>query len=228
MSIFECMRSEWLTWKKREIAWLAAAAILVASTSLITEDTPLGMTAALSGTLYTLFAGKGKRYCYFFGVINCVSYAVLSYQWRLYGEAVLYGIYYLPMMFAGFLLWGRAMTSGNTVRKTGLGRKGRLWGVILCVAAIVAVTWVFDMLGGRTPWLDSTTNVLSAAAMILTVKRCVEQWYLWMAVNAASIIIWANVWLESGTASAVAVMYAVWLASAVIFCIDWRKEMKNE
>ncbi len=215
-------------WKKRETLWIIFSCTAVIAASLVMKDSLLSLTAALTGTLYTIFAGKGKRYCYFFGAANSVCYSILSFQWQLYGEMMLYGFYYLPMMFVGFHAWEKALDSRNMVRKTRLSNRGRVLTSALCLAGIILYGTILLIIGGRTPWLDSATNILSAAAMILTVKRCIEQWYIWFAVNALSIIMWANVWRTEGEASAIVVMYAVWMACAVIFYVDWRKELTNE
>ncbi len=200
---------------------------LIFGVSILMGDTPLSIFAAITGMLYTLIAGKGKRSCYFFGIINSICYAIMSLEYKLYGEMMLYGGYYLVMMFVGFFMWNKKLQSDSTIIKTRLSNRERILGINLCLIGGLIYGVLLFLLGGRTPGLDSATNVLSAAAMILTVKRCIEQWYLWMAVNAISICMWGVVWFESGEASALVVMYAVYLISAFIFYFDWRRTLAH-
>ena len=83
------------------------------------------------------------------------------------------------------------------------------------------------IIGGRTPGLDSLTTVLSIAAMVMTVKRCVEQWILWIIVNACSVIMWLNVFLQEGGVIATLLMWCIALANGIIFYIQWTKEDKK-
>ena len=39
-----------------------------------------GIAAAVTGVLYSLWAGKGKLSCYFFGIFNSFAYGLISYQ----------------------------------------------------------------------------------------------------------------------------------------------------
>ncbi len=223
--ISDMSRGEFTGWKLPEVLWMLAACGIIAATAVIMRDTPLSIAAALTGTLYTLLAGKGKRSCYLFGIVNSVCYAWMSFESSLYGEFMLYGGYYLPMMFAGLYAWNRNLDENATIIKTRLSGGKRVWLVLWCGLGIAAYGFLLWQLNGRTPGLDSATNVLSVAAMILTVKRCIEQWYLWFAVNTLSIVMWAMVWYETGEASAIVAMYAVWLICSVIFYFSWCRDM---
>jgi nicotinamide mononucleotide transporter len=84
------------------------------------------------------------------------------------------------------------------------------------------------MLNGRTPVLDSATTVLSVTAMILTVKRCIEQWVLWTIVNILAIVMWLQVYLENGNSAASLLMWCMALANGIIFFLTWRRELEPE
>jgi nicotinamide mononucleotide transporter len=76
--------------------------------------------------------------------------------------------------------------------------------------------------------LDSTTTILSVTAMILTVKRCIEQWVIWTIVNIISIIMWLKVYLENGNSAASLLMWCIALANGIIFFITWSRELEPE
>ena len=76
----------------------------IVAISVISGDTTMGIISSTAGVIYTLCNGKGKRMAYIFGLINSVLYAIISYRATLYGDATLYGLYYVPMMFVGFFL----------------------------------------------------------------------------------------------------------------------------
>ena len=64
--------------------------------------------------------------------------------------------------------------------------------------------------------------------MILTVKRCIEQWVLWTIVNILAIVMWLQVYLENGNSAASLLMWCMALANGIIFFITWRRELEPE
>ncbi len=214
-------------WTPFERVWFLFATFACIATSILMRDTALSFVAALTGILYTLIAGKGLRLCYLFGAVNCICYALLAFQSRLYGDAALYALYYLPMMFVGFFAWKKNLDAQNVIIKRRLSNPRRLLLAGACALAIALHAALLHFVGGRTPGLDSATNVLSIAAMLLTVKRCIEQWILWFFVNAISIVMWSLVYFTTGEASSVILMYMVFLASGIIFYFQWRGQCED-
>lgn len=215
-------------WKTPEILWLLFCCISVIVLSQIMGDNIIGIISALTGVLYTVIAGKGKMSCYFFGVINTLLYGLISFKLKLYGEVMLNWGWYLPMMFAGFFCWKRKTGAQQIVRKTALTVKGRIIAALLSAAGIGAYAVILALMNGRSPVLDSTTTVLSVTAMILTVKRCIEQWLIWTAVNVISIIMWLRVYFDCGNSAASLLMWCIALANGIIFFITWFRDMEPE
>ena len=114
------------------------------------------------------------------------------------------------------------------VRKTALTVKGRIIAALLSAAGIGAYAVILALMNGRSPVLDSTTTVLSVTAMILTVKRCIEQWLIWTAVNVISIIMWLRVYFDCGNSAASLLMWCIALANGIIFFITWFRDMEPE
>lgn len=215
-------------WKKREIAWMIFCTAAIIILSLRLKDNWLGILSALTGTWYALWAGKGKVSCYFFGMINSFSYGLISYQYQLFGEVMLNWGYYFPMMFVGLFFWRKHLNKKQEIFKTKLNWQGRLILAAASAAGIILYALLLKFIGGRTPGLDSLSTVLSIAAMIMTVKRCVEQWFLWTVVNIASIIMWLRIYLTEGGAVASLLMWCIALANGIIFYIQWSKEVEND
>lgn len=214
-------------WKKAEILWLVFCSVSIILLSIQMRDNLLGIVSALTGTWYALWAGKGKISCYFFGIINSFGYGLISYKYNLYGELMLNWGYYLPMMFVGIFCWKNHLNKQSEIKKVILSWRGKIVLIIVCIAGIIMYGAFLKIIGGRTPGLDSLTTVLSIAAMVMTVKRCVEQWILWIIVNSCSVIMWLNVFLQEGGVIATLLMWCIALANGIIFYIQWTKEVKK-
>ena len=220
--------SEFSGWKKWEIAWMTFCSFAIIVLSVVLKDSFLGIISAFTGTWYALWAGKGKISCYFFGIINSFCYGLISYEYHLFGEVMLNWGYYFPMMFVGLFFWKKHLNQQQEICKTKLGFKGRIILAVSSAAGIIVYAVILKLIGGRTPGLDSLTTVLSIAAMIMTVKRCAEQWFLWTVVNIASIIMWMRIFMAEGGAIASLLMWCIALANGIIFYFQWSKEVKND
>ena len=184
--------------------WAAFSVLAIAAVSFSWWDasdilhSSLGLVAATTGMMYTMLAGRGRISCYVFGLVNSPLYAYLSWRWGYYGDMAL-NLYYFVMMFPGIVCWRRnrnAADDGCILRTRLSGRERVTWGVAILIG--VAALWgVLVLVGGNRPLCDAFTNVFSIAAIVLTVRRCIEQWGLWLAVDAIEMFMWWRTGAES-------------------------------
>ena len=80
-------------------------------------------------------------------------------------------------------------------------------------------------LNDQNPLIDAVTSVCSVVGLILTVKRCIEQWYVWFFVNGLSTFMWIEAYLNGSNCFATILMWAVYLILSVYFLYTWRKEL---
>ena len=221
------LKENFSNWQPWEIVYAAACTIAVAGISAYLGDTAIGIISAIAGTLYTLFAGKGKTLCYIFGIVNTVLYGYIAKTYTLYGDMMLNWLVYLPMMFAGIILWKRKLDATGSVIKAALSRGGRVILAASVIAGIAGYAYILCRMGDRQPVIDAATTVLSVAAMIMTLKRCVEQWILWTLVNGLSVCMWGRVYLSGVNSIATLLWWGIMLITGVIFFIQWHTAMKK-
>jgi nicotinamide mononucleotide transporter len=226
--IVRFLKNEFTGWLVWEFIYAAAAAIAIGVIAMILGDTPLGIASAVAGTLYTMFAGKGKISCYIFGMFNTAAYGYIAFSQKIYGDMMLNWLIYFPMMFAGIILWNHRRDEQHTIIKTLLSWKKRLYLLLLNIFAIAVYAVILHRLGAIQPAVDSCTTVLSVTAMILTLKRCIEQWLLWTAVNLLSVVMWCRVYFSSGGESpATLLWWIIMLVSGIIFYVQWRASINK-
>lgn len=180
----------------------------------------LNLVAAVTGMAYTLLAGRGRILCYAFGLINAPLYVYLSYRYRYYGDMAL-NAYYFVMMIPGLYCWRRhqAEDPAEGVIRTRLSARERVVYLAAGAAATAALWAALKWWGGNRPLCDALTNVLSVAAMVLTVKRCREQWLLWIVVDAIEVFMW---WKVGETSMALLAMWLLFLLNGLFFFWSWR------
>ena len=219
---------EFANWHPAEWVWMIFCTLFTAALSLYLGDTAFGVAASITGVLYSLWAGKGKLSCYFFGIFNSFAYGLIAFKATLYGEVILNWGWYLPMMFAGLFFWKKHLKAEvQEIIKRALSWQYRLLTAGIALAGTAAGAFILHKLGDQAPVLDAFTTVLSVIAMVLTVKRCLEQWAIWTMVNIASIYMWYKVYLTGNGSIAILLMWVLSLINGIIFYCLWQRELKN-
>ena len=222
------VKSELSGWKAWEVIWLVTACAVIIGLSIYWGDTLMGVISSTTGVACVVCTGKGKLSAYVFGVINCVLYAIISYQATLYGETMLNAIYYLPMQFVGFFVWRKHMNEETKeVVKKHMKWSGRLILLLVTAAATFGYGLLLAALGDKMPYVDSFTTVSSVIAMIISVRMFAEQWWIWVAVDVFSVYMW---WCDFSSGSdniATLLMWIVYLGNAVIMLVKWEREARK-
>ncbi len=222
------LKNEISGWKPVEIVWTVFVCAVIWGLSVYWKDTAWGIISAVTGVLYTLLAGKGKLSAYIFGLVNCVLYAAISFGARLYGETILNGLYYVPMMFVGFFAWRRNMDGESCeVKKRHMTKRGRIWLLAVVAVFTAGFGFVLKCMGDAMPFVDSFTTVSSVVAMIVSVKRYSEQWWIWLAVNLFSVYMWWCNFAAGNDNFATLIMWIVYLLNGIFILIKWERDLKN-
>ena len=189
----------------------------------------MGITAAATGMMYTILAGKGKPSCFLFGLINTPLYAWIAFNAGYYGDLSL-NIYYFIMMFPGLAAWlhHRSSIPESGIVRTRLSNKGRLRLFAACAVGILALWGILHLINGNRPFCDAVTNILSIAAMLLTVRRAIEEWVLWIIVNSVEVFMWWKAWCAGEGSISVLLMWLLFLANGIYLLSLWmRMECKQ-
>lgn len=222
------IKKEFENWSKFEILFFLFSFVLVMVCSVIKGDEILAIIASAFGLIYTFSAGKGKIYCYFFGIISTIACGYIAFRTALFGTALLYFAYYLPMEILGIIEWKKHLIEKtNEIIKTKLSIHGL---ILLCLFIFFGTTsgyFLFDVLKDSNPLIDSLVVVTSIAAMLMTVKRCIEQWALWTIVNLLSIYMWFIVFSNGEKTFSIFLIRIVYFILGIYFFISWRKQLRE-
>jgi nicotinamide mononucleotide transporter len=148
-------------------------------------------------------------------ITSSLLYALLFGHSRLYGEAGLQ-IFFVAVALWGWWQWRRGRgDDGAPLRVHRLAARGR-W---LAAAATLALWPLLALLldhatDSDVPWLDALPTVGSLAGQVLLGRKLLENWPVWVAVNVASVGLFAykQLWLTM-------LLYAVF---AILAVVGWR------
>lgn len=226
MNLFKLIKEEFKNFGKYERVLFPLVIFFIILISIIIGDNKIALVSAICGISYTILAGKGKISCYFIGMIGTFCYSYLSFVNGFFGNLALYMLYYFPMEIIGIYKWKKHLKKEvREVIKTRLSNKER---VIYFSAALIlslVVSLVLKVMGDSKPFLDGTATVFSVIGQFLTVKRCIEQWYVWFFVNLISLIMWVYAYLNGSNCLATILMWSVYLILSIYFLQAWKREL---
>ena len=143
-------------------------------------------------------------------------YAVIFYENRLYGEAGLQ-VFFAVVNVYGWVLWARAGGAESAVAVRWLGWPARIaWLGFIAVTALALGTAMHRLTDAAMPYPDAAITAASVAAQFLLSFRRVENWILWIAIDAGAIVLYSlrDLHLTAG-------LYAAFLVLSVLGLREW-------
>ncbi len=179
---------------------------------------------ACIGLLYLYLEYKANVWLWPVGIVMSLFYVVIFFYGKFYADAAVY-LYYIGANVYGLIAWhnSQRMQQENKIEDNIIHTPKRQ---ILPLALVSVVLWLLIFLvlhkftDSPVPWGDAFTTSLSVVAMWMLAQKQLEQWLLWVVVNAVSLCLY--VWKDLYPT---AVLFAVYTAVAVMGYFKWKKEM---
>lgn len=217
-------------WTLFERLWIAFFSAITFALFFVWHDSLIGLGASLTGMLCVVLTAKGKISNYYFGIANSILYAYVAYQSTYYGETLLNILYFLPLQFVGIHYWRKHVNLKKTrddVIVRWFSWKQRIVWLLLTITGTVGIGWFLKLIGSDLPFTGAFTVILSVIAMIITVQRAGEQWFLWIAVDLVTIYMWFVALADGGGDISVLLMWVAFLTNAIYGLLNWRKLAKE-
>lgn len=148
--------------------------------------------ASVINIFCVVLCAKGLRLNFVFGFVYNILYAWYCIRTNHYGNALVYGLYFLPMQVVGYIQWKKVGTTGesNQVAARRLSPKMRWIGAVASLVIAAGVCVALHFLGGKDAEVDAFVTVLCVAAQLLLTFAYAEQWIIWILVNVFTVAMW--------------------------------------
>ena len=177
----------------------------------------ISAVGSLMGVLSTVLSANGRILTFLFGLIDVSIYGAMCLAGARYGNAALHLLYFLPMQVVGFFQWKkRGADTHEKVQARRLG--GRQWLLYgsLFLAGLVAAYFILAAMdkteaAGVVKWLvlmDAFSMMCNLIGQYLLSTAYMDQWFFWIGVNIASVIMWVLT-LRQDPDSSYALIYVV-------------------
>ena len=190
--------------------------------------TPLSLISGCLGVCSVCLAAQGNIWTYAFGFGQVLTFTYLCWTQRFYGTIAINAYYFATMVY-GVFAWRRrlrAKSQESGVRTVQTRQLTPAVSVVIAVATLAASALVGWGLAAWTddtqPYLDAYTTVPALVAQVLMILVYREHWFIWLAIDMLSIVLW----LRAGDYCMTA-QYVFWCANCLYGLRRWQKLSAN-
>jgi len=174
--------------------------------------------AAALGLVNAYLLVRRSIWNYAFGIAAVTLYGWIFFQAKLYSDTLLQ-VFYVVVQVYGWGNWVSSRLAFGEVVVLRLTWPRRIAWVLGIAAATAGWGWIMNRYtDAAAPWLDAGMAMTAVVAQVLLTQRRIETWYLWIAVNAMSIVLYISRELYVTTA-----LYCVLLGFAVWSFMAWKR-----
>ncbi len=121
-----------------------------------------------------------------------IATAIAVYILLIYGLLgdMMINAYYFVMSIYGWYIWTRKVDATHFIPITQMDSIDRKWGVLLFIATIVLVVFVysiFERFDSWTAYVDTFTTAIFFVGMWLMAKKKLENWIFWIVGDLISV-----------------------------------------
>jgi nicotinamide mononucleotide transporter len=176
--------------------------------------------AVVSSLMYVGLAAKENRWCWMFGGIGSALYVYINFSYALYFDTLLQ-LYYVGVSVYGWMFWS-ALPSNESAAIRRIDKMQLVW--LMGVATVI--TLFLGQFGKKYlsqesfSFLDAGVTVFSLLATWMTARKYLENWLLWIAIDAAAAYMY---YLKSLLATSM--LYVAFCALAVYGFYSWKQRL---
>lgn len=177
----------------------------------------------LLGLLYIWLEYRANVWLWLAGIVMPALYIFIYYRSGFYADVGI-SIYYILAGLYGWISWKRRPAGKSRVL---IGRTPRRYIlpliVILALVSAVLISILINFTDSTVPYGDGFTTALSVVALWMLARKYVEQWLVWVVVDAVS----AGLYLYKGLYPTGG-LYLLYSVIAVFGYFKWKRAIGNE
>ena len=178
--------------------------------------------AVICALAYMVLVAREHIACWAFAFISTALFTYVFFEAAL-SFSMLLNIYYMVMAGYGYWQWRQpALHSSDT--KTAIHTRSstfhvRLIGVGLLVCAVL-ISLSVDTSMDKAMWvgvLDIMVSVFSVIATVMVAHKVYENWFYWMAINAAAVVLYSlsELYMSAG-------LFVIYFVFSIYGWREWR------
>lgn len=177
-----------------------------------------------TGLLCVWLAAKNNIWNWPFAIASVAIYIFIFFESKLYADMGLQ-VYLLAMNIYGWYYWSKQRENPGQERPIARITKTE---IMLSFIGVAVFTLGLGLLLHKNtdasfPFVDSFCTATSIIAQVFLARRVLENWLIWIFVDIIYVIVYFSKDLY-----ATGLMYAIYMAIALMGYIDWRKIYREQ
>ena len=171
------------------LAWLEAPVFVLAGAPVSWAE----LLGDVTGGLCVWLVARQNVWNWPLGLANNVFWALLFFHAKLYGDALLQGVFFALGCY-GWWRWVRPDgRSGGALRvRRTTRREWVMLGALTLVSTALVATWLALRTDSPVPLADASVLTLSLAATWGQTGKLLESWWIWIAVDVISVPLYVS------------------------------------
>lgn len=193
------------------------------------QQTLIETLGVITGLLCVYLAARNNIWNWPLAIISVGIYIFIFFDARLYADMGLQ-FYFMAMNIYGWYFWSNKKIVEIKTPVVKIKRVQIIYALLIIIIITPTLGYILIKLApilhykpASFPFLDSFCTACSLVAQFYMARKILENWLLWVFVD----IIYVGVYIFKGL-DLTAIMYAVYVAIALMGYVDWKKEYKKQ
>ena len=187
------------------------------------ELAPLEVIAVVAAIAYLLLAIRQNIWCWLGAAVSTAIYVFLFFDARLYMESAL-NLFYFAMAIYGWSVWYFGRSGDEKLPVSVWGRNVHGIAITSIVAASILSGYLLARYSDAAyPYIDSMTTWGAIWATFLVARKVLENWWYWLVIDAASIVIY---WTRD--LHLTALLFAVYVVMIPFGLVAWQRSRREQ
>ncbi|CTP91635.1 aminotransferase [Xanthomonas translucens pv. arrhenatheri] len=183
---------------------------------------PLELLAVLVNILGVWLTARRVRWCWPVNVVAVLLYAWLFYQWKLYSDMLLQGVYVVLQGY-GWWRWSQGRLDHGKVQVGQLPRREGVLSLLAGAAGALSLGWLMHRhTDAALPWLDAALSAFSLVASVWAARKRIANWTLWIVLDS----LYVGVFVYKGLYPTAA-LYAGFVLLAIYGLRLWQAQQRG-
>ncbi len=188
-------------------------------------DNYIEVLGTITGLIYLYLEIKQNIWLWPLGVVTSALYIYVFFVSKFYADMGLQ-VYYLLISFYGWYIWVRGV-GPREASALPVSRLTYPLGLLLAGVSVVIFVFLGWLLKAFTdsplPWWDAFTTALSVVATWMLARKILEQWLVWIVVNAVSL----GLYIYKGLYPT-SILFLFYATMSVLGYLQWRRSYLQE
>ncbi len=208
--------------------WGVSSVLILISYLASGTQSALSLVTSLIGCICLILLAKGDVLGELLSIIFCTLYAIVSFQYRYWGEMITYLCMTGPVSVIALITWLKNPYSEMEVKVR--EAKARDFAIIACLGVAVTVVFYFILARFNTPNLFWSTLSIFTSFMASSLSVIRSRYYaVWYALNdIVLIILWVLASIEDIRYLPMIMCFIVFFANDIYGFVQWSRMQKRQ